>query len=317
MRIRAFLAAVVVLAMATSAQAISLVVMATNSAPGVAGAKAYTIGVKVTAADVAAGGANPVLFVQNVTFTGNGINPVNTANTKAPNANVPDVQTLQTSFVDTNLDAPPDNAGMSANGIKAMYQDSWWYNSSTGNGLLQGVVDSAGDPGIVTTNPAGDGSGVYALGPIAAVGTTGYTFFPSGAPGIVPANATAGQTMTYSGLFGPTGADFWNPSAGGPFTDPNHILGDLLVANGGSLTVALAQIVSKGNINVPSAINGGAGTFLEMGTPIYNVLGGPVAQDPGAFLDYGNNVIRSPEPGSIVLAGLGVLGLALAWRRRK
>ena len=66
-------------------------------------------------------------------------------------------------------------------------------------------------------------------------------------------------------------------------TDPNHVLGNLLVANGGTLTVPLAQIVASGNVAIPSNFAGGAGTFLELGTPIYNVLGGPVGTDPGAF----------------------------------
>jgi hypothetical protein len=330
-RVRAFLAAAVVLTMATSAQAISLVVMATNST-AVAGAKVYTIGIQVTAADVAAGGSNPVLFAQNVTFTGSATGPIHAATTKTPNANQPDVQGVQSNFIDANANAPPDNAGLTANGITSLYKDSWWYNSSSGNGLLTGVIDSAGDVGPtgpldtppnlppVTTNLSPDGSGVYTMGAFPnsgtnAVGTTGYVFFPSGAPGAVPANPTTGQTMAYSGLFGPTGANFFNASPG----DPNHVLGNLLVANGGTLTVPIAQIIASGNIALPSALNGGAGTFLEAGTPIYNVLGGPANVDPGAFLDYTTNTIHGtiPEPGSLVLAGLGVLGLALAWKRRK
>ena len=77
MKFRAILAAAVVLAMATSAQAISLVVMATNTT-AVPGEKVFTIGVKVTAADVAAAGpnSNAVLVVQNVTFTGGAGGPI-------------------------------------------------------------------------------------------------------------------------------------------------------------------------------------------------------------------------------------------------
>ena len=75
MRLRAFLAAAVVLTMATSAQAAKLVVMAVNTNPGIGAANAaahvFTIGVQVTAADVA---ANPgsTLLVQNITFAGTG-----------------------------------------------------------------------------------------------------------------------------------------------------------------------------------------------------------------------------------------------------
>jgi len=318
-RVRAFLAAAVVLAMATSAQAVSLVVMAVNSSDGIAGAKTYTIGVKITAADVSAGGANPVLFVQNITATGSANGPIQQSGA----ANRPDVQNVQTAVLDVSAvnNAGPPSDPLGTAGANSFYRDTWWYNSA--NGTLQGVIDSAGDAGIVTTNPAGDGSGVYTMGSFPtsgtnAVGTTGYTFFSSGSPGAVPANGTTLQTITNSGLFGPTGADFLNPSSGAPFSDPNHILGDLLVANGGTLTVPLLQIVAKGNVSLPSP-GGGAGTFLEVGTPIYNVLGGPQNVDPGAILDFTNNTIHgtTPEPGSLVLAGLGALGLALLWKRRK
>ena len=43
-------------------------------------------------------------------------------------------------------------------------------------------------------------------------------------------------------------------------------MGDLLVANGGTLTVPLAQVIASGNIAMPSP-GGGAGTFLEVGSP--------------------------------------------------
>ena len=80
--------------------------MAANIAPGIPGAKVFTIGVRVTAADVAAGGQNPVLFVQNVTFTGGANGPLQ----QTAAANKPDVQTLQTSVIDNsaiNNGGPP------------------------------------------------------------------------------------------------------------------------------------------------------------------------------------------------------------------
>ena len=140
----------------------------------------------------------------------------------------------------------------------------------------------------VTTTPASDGSGIYTLGlanngntgsGTGAVGVTGYTFQASGSPGAVPANAMTGQTITNSGLFGPTGANYLAPSPGNP-NDPNHILGNLLVENGGTLTVPLLQLVAKGDLTFPIHLNAGAGTFLEVGTQIYNVYGGSPIPDP-------------------------------------
>ena len=323
MKLKAIVATVVVLAMANSAQAVSLVVMAVNTSDGIAGAKTFTIGVQITAADVAAGGQNAVLFVQNLTVTGGANGPIQ----QLGGVNKPDVQTLQTSVLDgsavTNGGPPDPIVGTAGN--NAFYRDTWWYNSA--GGALQGVVDSAGDSGTVTTVPAGDGSGVYTVGfggahnansGTNALGVTGYTFQPSGSPGAVPANGTNDQTITYSGLFGVTGANYLDPSPGGPFTDPNHILGDLLVANHGTLTVPILQLVAKGDVSFPST-PGDAGTFLEVGTQIYNVFGGPQSQDAFAYLDFANNRLSLPlpEPGTFVLAGLGAIGVALAWKRRK
>jgi hypothetical protein len=297
--------------MATSSQAVSLVVMATNSSPGIAGGyKAYDIGVVITAADVALGGANPVLFTQNLTFTGSANGPFEAAGTN----NKQDLQSVW-GTLDT-VDGGGGGPSFPATGAAAtqLFKDSWWYSSGTGN--LQGTVDGSGNQGVVTTVPAGDATGVYAQGPGALVGTTGYLWTPQ-ATGIT-GGATSNSTMGFTGLFGPLGADFLNPSPGGPFTDPNHILGDLLVQNGGTLTVPLAQIIVKGNLSIPSP-GGGAGTFLEVGTPIYNVLGGPQSIDPGAILDFTTNTIHPgvPEPGTFALLGMGMIGLLLAWKRRK
>jgi len=309
-RLRSFLAAAVVLAMATSAQAVTLVVMATNTT-AIAGSKVYDSGVKITSTDVALGGANPVLLVQNLTFTGGATGPGQATGLN----NKQDIQTVWGTLDGASAGGGPSFPPGSANAATQLYKDSWWY--SGGTGTLQGTIDSAGDQGTVTTVPASDGSGVYAQGPGALVGTTGYLFQPE-ATGIV-GGASANSTMSYTGLFGPLGADFLNPSAGAPFSDPNHILGDLLVANGGTLTVPLAQIITTGNVPIPSAIAGGAGTFIEVGTPTYNVLGGPVGTDPGAFISYATNSIGPvvPEPGTFVLGAMGAVGLALAWRRRK
>ena len=269
------------LAIAHSAQAAELVVMATN-ATAIAGSKVYDIGVRITTADVAAGGNNPTLLVENLTFSGaaNGPGQATGSNNK---------QDLQSVW--NTLDALSPGGGPSfpttGGGTIRLYQDSWWY--SGGGGTLLGVNDSAGDTGVVTTVPAADGSGVYAQGPGALVGTTGYLFQPI-ATGIV-GGATNNSTMSFTGLFGPFGADYLNPSPGAPFSDSNHILGDLLVQDGGSLTVPLAQIVAAGDIQIPSPV-GPFGTFVSVGQQTYNVDGGPQSIDQGAFLDYATNTIE-------------------------
>ena len=81
MKFRSFVAAAVVLSMVTSAQAVSLVVMnvatnATNSAIPV-GEQVVTFGVQIAQSDLSGAGTNPVLLVQDLTFAGNGIVPIN------------------------------------------------------------------------------------------------------------------------------------------------------------------------------------------------------------------------------------------------
>ncbi|HEY1600039.1 MAG TPA: hypothetical protein VGG64_10580 [Pirellulales bacterium] len=75
---RAILAAILVLGSTSSAQAISLVVMAVNNSPGVVGAKAFTLGIQITQADLFAPGvgAHPTLAFKNLTFLGNVNGPI-------------------------------------------------------------------------------------------------------------------------------------------------------------------------------------------------------------------------------------------------
>ena len=132
MKVRAILAAAVVLAMATSAQAVQLVVMATNASDGIAGAKTYTIGVQFTSADVTAGGQNAVLFVQNLTVTGRRMGPIQ--QTRKLRAK-PDVQSVQ---IELCIDSAAENNGgppstpLGTAGNNAFYRDTWWYNTSGG-----------------------------------------------------------------------------------------------------------------------------------------------------------------------------------------
>jgi uncharacterized protein YjbI with pentapeptide repeats len=267
----------VVLALATSANAVTLVVMGVNTT-AIAGSTVFDVGVQVTSADVAAGGTQPTLLVQNLTFSGEGsaVGPIQAGST----SNAPDIQTTWR-LLDINGGQGGPSFPAAGQAAIALYADSWWYSSASGT--LQGYIDSAGDVGTVTTVPAADGSGIYAQGPGALVGTTGYTWQPVGNG--ITGGASSGSGMGMTALFGPPGQDFLDPSPGGPFTDPNHRLGDMLVANGGTLTVPLAQIVASGDIRIPSQFNGGLGTFIDVGTPVYNVLGGPVGTDPGAVLN--------------------------------
>jgi len=319
-KLRALLAATVVLvAMVTTAQAVQLVVLSVNST-AIAGDKVFTIGVKVAQADVTAGGPNGPIFAQNVTFTGSANGPIHAA----ASGNVPDVAAVQAKIdgdTANNPQAPGGIAGPAAGFTAAgtntsLFKDSWWYNASGGS--LQGIIDSSGDSGTMTTNPATDGSGIYTIsnspgtsptgaGGTAAVGVTGYTFAAQ-ATGIVPANAVTGQTMQYTGLFGPLGANGLDqPPLAGQFV-------------GGFLTVPLAQIIVKGNVALPDTYNSGTGTFLSIGNKAYDLSGAPAGTDTTATLNFASNSIvftTTPEPGTMVLAGLGMVGLLFAWRRRK
>lgn len=311
-RLPAFLAAAVVLAMATSAHAIQLVVMSVNTT-AIPGDKVFTIGVKVSQADVAAGGSSPGIVVQNVTFTGSATGPIHAAGAN----NKADVQSVQATIdgdTGNNPQPPGGIAGptaghLGAGSVTQLYKDSWWFNAS--GGTLQGIIDSSGDSGTLTSKPAADGSGVYTNGTAgvngtAAVGPLGYTF-QAEATGIVPANAATGVTMQYTGLFGPLGANALDASP----------LKDQFV--GGFLTVPLAQIIATGNIALPDTFNSGTGTFLSVGQTAYDLSGKPAGTDTALFLNFTSGQIQGPvpEPGTFILAGMGALGLLLAWRRRK
>lgn len=292
----------IVLLTTTTANAVSLVVMSVDTT-SVPGEKVFTVGVQVTQADLAAPGVGnyPPLLVQSLTFTGGANGPFHQSGA----TNEPNIQAVQTDFIDpAAAGGPPSN--LSAQGQDALYRDSWWYSSGTildpNAGTLYGVINSTGGTGVVTTNPAGDGSGVYTIGPTNNVGSTGFVFSSFGP---APANPVSGQTMSYTGIYGPFGS---NGLTGSP------LAGQFV---NGVLTVPLAQIVASGNISIPSQYDAGAGTFLEVGQTIYNVLGGPVGTDPGAFLDYNSNSIRAPEPAASVMAALGALVAIVSLRSRR
>lgn len=340
MKVRAFLAAAVVLSMVTSAQAVSLVVMAVNSSlpvaidPGLAGYEGFTIGVQVTAADLTAPGvgANPVLLVQNVTFQGDQVASPYQSPGLATDPD--DVQTVQSTYINAdsknkaNQVAPSKKSGPDVHqGVansnatqQALEGSSWWYSGGA-NGLLTGINNSNAQTGTITSLPAADGSGVYQIGGAhqgtLAVGGLGYLWTQQ-ATGIVSANSTIGADMSATLLYGPTGAPGYLTAA--PLA--NQFVG-------GVLTVPLAYIVANGNLNLGNVSDGmggylspvgKSGTFLEVGQAIYNLLGGDQGVDPKAYLNFATGTIVSgvvPEPGTFVLAGMGALALAMAWRRRK
>lgn len=295
MRLRAFFAAAVVLAMATSAQAVSLVVMATNTT-AVAGAHVYTIGVRVTSADLAAPGvgSNPVLFVQHLSFPSTSVSTGLVIQAAGTN-NKPDLQTVQSVSLDPQFPGP-----YSGGAATQLYKDSWWYSSSGANGdaagILDGQVDDIGNTGPITNN--------------AFVGPTGYVWQPQ-TDGI-QGGVTATPTMTYTGIYGPL-----TQGSNNQYLDQQPLAGQFV---SGVLTVPLAQIVATGNVVLPFAYAAGQGQFLSVGQNPYDWLGAPATNPTPTpiVLDFTSNTIHTvPEPGTIALAGMGALGLVLAWRRRK
>jgi hypothetical protein len=300
---------------ATHTKALQLVVMATNTT-AIPGAKVYTIGVNVTDSDVqlgASGVYNDDLELLGITFTGDGTNPRQASGPSNRN----DLQSIQSGFIDqaalNNPVAPGFAAGppltLTAPGNSALYADSWWYLS--GSATLQGIVDSLGDTGVVTTNAASDGSGTYTIGPTNNVGAAGYTWFDNVTP---PTAGPSGTSMELpSGEYGPVfpRTDFMNA---------NDFRGSVLSSQfqNGELTVPLLQIATSGTLSIGYDSAQG-GTFLRVGSFQTNVLGGDsfIDPDPHAILDYNTNTIHgTPEPSTIVLAALGMVALLACkkWR---
>ena len=291
MKLYSALAAIAVLALTTSAQAVQLVVMSTNSNTGVAGQKAFLIGVRIGSTDLATAGPNATLSIHNLTFTGNGTVPV-----QGVGSNKNDIQMIQSAFIDNASAYPPTSAGLSAAGRGALYQDSWWFNSS--DGLLTGAIDDIGNSGTVTTTTGGQ------VGPSLAVGASGVLWTPNGSAGIVfpDGQNTTGHSMQYSGTYGPSGSN----TLDGPTLAP--------LFSGGFLTVPIAQIVATGDIGVPGSYPQLTGSFITLGNKNYY-------NGPGfiSFSESGPPIVfyLAPEPGTLALAGLGALGLLLARRRRR
>lgn len=306
MRSRLYLLAAVGLLFASQAQAVELVVMATNTT-AVPGDKVYTIGVQVTQAevDLAATGpasSNVVLGLQELAFQGG------VANLKQTTPyNPTQIQGIQAQYIDNaaynNPVAPSFGAGppgdLGTAGNQALYNSSWWYFGSTGR--LMGVNDSTGNTGVVTANPAADGSGVYTVGPTNNIGPTGAAwepFFPNSPQTPQPQGMSAIEAF-YGGI-GP--GSYINQA---PFT------GQYV---NGVLTVPLAQIVASGDVTIPyqmtnPPLNGGQG-MLILSQLSYNFLGGSAQVDPHAVIDFSTDTIHSQLTsggGSSAVGGVAVI----------
>ena len=331
MKVTGLLVAVIVMAMATRAQAVQLTVMnvATNATNSIipAGEQVVTFGIQVRSADLIGAGTDPVLFVHRFTFAGNGVVPINGSNGAT---NKVDVQAVQAGVIDPVAEengAPVGQSDLSSQMQTALYADSWWYNGNTG--IHQGVDDSDGDFGILT-DPA------WQTGPVKYIGSTGYQWFPNATGGVEAGstvaaavaspsgtNATTGQYMMYSGLYGPNGPTASNSLTGSP------LAGQFV---NGLLTVPLAQIVTTGDITFPgtysNAADGlpgapGTGTFIGIagvgvsngptGNGTYNALGGNPNTDPSLSAYYSftqQRIVVTPEPSSFLLLWIGAVGPA-------
>ena len=306
MRFPAPLIAVILIAISSTAHGAQLTVMAVNTT-AVPGAKVFTIGIKVTSADVTrtigALGAPPStgipLLIQNIEFVGGPNGPIQALSSKGHPANQPNIQGVQTNFIDPQPVYPPTNDQLTGDGADALYRDSWWYSGNVGPGALIGYNDLAGTTiGVVTTTPD------TTLGPTSNVGSTGYLWQPL-ATGLSGGNTNL-SSMEFTGVFGPAGANLLNfAPLSGLFT-PDPTTAEHLP----TLTVPLAQIVATGNVSIFDQYNHGLGDFIAVGQVAYDMSGHPAGTDASIFLDYANNRISfNPEPAAGVLAALGASGL--------
>lgn len=161
------------------------------------------------------------------------------------------------------------------------------YNDSTGE--LYGVVST----GHTGSSPLPYQNFNTTVGPSANVGTLGYLWQPTG-NGIIGGSAT-GSTMTFSGLYGPTGLNSFSSS---PLSD---------MFSDGAQIVPLVQILLNGNLAIPDNYQNGNGTYISLGSSNFDLFGRPVGPYADLQLLFQQNVVISPEPGTwnlIVVAAI-------------
>lgn len=241
MKMKACLALLALVAMATSASAAKLVVIATDSGNGTtsgsqppvdpAGSKGFLIGIDNTQDPLA-----PLAF-QDITFSG-----PNLVQRLAPNSFAGG--DLDSANVQTRSEAGTANVADPVAGSAFVRNDSWWWNQAQ-DGLT--------------------------LGPVA-------TGIQGGAPG---------GPMTMTGSFNLSG----NVPAG---------------------VWRLAYLVVKADTNVAGLIASGSLGFDPLGRA-------PSPNNLPVILDFETGTFQAvPEPSTIALAALGLVGLGVgAWKRRK